>query len=164
MSTYLSLPDDDNWKLFRTIEASPVGTFADDGDWAGGDAFPLTLQTGGIISVPRDHMHATVDLGTILLEAVLTTANRAALVPRGTMTFNLQAIELVPRDCTRSAIHPNLLNLLPDRYIDSAEVTSRPQRKITINGRGIRQMAVRLYGFASVPVTAAELHLSYRLE
>ena len=89
-------PDDDNWKLFRTIEAAPAGTFAADGDWAGGDAFALTLENG-IISIPRDHDHQVVDLGTVILYAVVTTADRAAIVARANMTFNVQAVELVQR-------------------------------------------------------------------
>lgn len=157
------LPDDDNWKLFRTIVAAPAGTFAADGDWVGGDAFTLTLENG-IISVPRDHDHQTVDLGTVIVEATLTTADRAAIVPRANMTFNVQAIEVVRRAYTRMSATPRLVNVLPERFLDSGEYASRPQRKIVISGRGIREMAIRIYGFANVPGTAAELHLSYRLE
>lgn len=156
-------PDDDNWKLFRTIEAAPAGTFAADGDWAGGDAFALTLENG-IISIPRDHDHQVVDLGTVILYAVVTTADRAAIVARANMTFNVQAVELVQPEFTRMSAVPRQVRVLPVHYVDSGEYASRPQRKIVISGRGIRQMAIRVYGFANVPGTAEELHLCYRLE
>jgi hypothetical protein len=153
-------PDDPNWKLLRTIEAAAGPTFTDETDWAAGGTIPAI---GECITVPSANDNQSTDLGLVVFCGVITTANAAAIVARGTCTFTLTPIEVAAREHVVSMA--NVPNVMPDLAMDSTPLTGvAPQRKVRIDGRGIQRMAFRLSGFANVPGTAAEFHLLVRLE
>jgi hypothetical protein len=152
---------DKAWRLFRIIEADPVGTFGPDDDWAGTNTVPEDS-----VSVPWKKSRSTGDETQVQIIVFALTA-AGALINRGSpeMGFTIRPVEVVdyrngviPADGVAPPISANTA-------VDGLELTD----DVTLNRvidipdlRGTDKMALRFTDFTNVPGTAATLVVLWR--